>query len=149
MRDLAPIVLTIIAFSSATLGVVRYSEGSRPVSDFLDRAQIQAETRGVEELLETLGAKPAAAHVVTQIAHVDEPPVASKLAVASAPTLAPELKTVASPPKPTVKPQVEVVRSPSGAKKTHGRKTRVIAGRSADDWVRKGSSYLRLVRNRF
>ena len=149
MRDLASITLSIIALGTATLGISWFADGSRPVSDFLSRAQSEAEARGFEELLDTLGEKPAATQRATPIVHVDEPPAAAKPVTVSAPSVTPPPQSIASTPKPTAEPHVAVGQSPSGGKKSDLRKTRTVARRSADDWVRKGSNILRLVRARF
>jgi len=147
--DFASIALTFVALVTATFALSSYAEGSRPVSEFLYRAQSESEARGFEELLGTLGEKPPATHAATQIARVDEPPVAAKPATASAPNVTPPAKSIALPEKLAAKPQVAVVHSPSGGKKVDFRKVQKVARRSADDWVRQGSSIVRLVTARF
>jgi hypothetical protein len=142
MRNLASITLSIIALSTATLGISRYGDGSRPVADFLSRAQSEAEARGFEELLGTLGEKPAATQPV---AHADEPQVAAKPVTASTQSSTPAPQGIASPPKPAVKPPVAIVQTSSIAKKSDVRKVQTAARRSADEWMRKGSSLLRQV----
>jgi hypothetical protein len=145
MRNLASITLSIIALSTATLGISRYGDGSRPVADFLSRAQSEAEARGFEELLGTLGEKPAATQKATPVAHADEPQVAAKPVTASTQSSTPAPQGIASPPKPAVKPPVAIVQTSSIAKKSDVRKVQTAARRSADEWMRKGSSLLRLV----
>jgi hypothetical protein len=149
MRDLAPFALAIIMLGPATLGFSWYGDGSRPVSDFLNRAQSEAEARGFEELLGTLGGKPAETQPATPIAHVDKPQVAAMPLPASAPSVKPAPQSIASPPQPAVKPQVAALQMPSIGSKHDVRKPRTVARRSTDDWVRKGSSLLRLVRARY
>jgi hypothetical protein len=122
MRNLASITLSIIALSTATLGISRYGDGSRPVADFLSRAQSEAEARSFEELLGTLGEKPAATQKATPVAHADEPQVAAKPVTASTQSSTPAPQGIASPPKPAVKPRSrsfkrhQLLRSPTSAK---------------------------------
>lgn len=60
MQVLTSVVLSFIALGALACCVSSYASGSRPVSEFLGRAQSEADARRFEELLGRLDNRPAA-----------------------------------------------------------------------------------------
>ena len=148
---LAAVAVSIIALGALVVCVSSYASGSRPVSEFLGRAQSEADARRFEELLDSLDDRPTtASREANPLPLTHTPPLIVKpIAMPINSKLKPTAQSITTKPPPVSFAEAASPRLPARAEHAPIRRARPDLPKVANDWMRKGSNMLRLVGTRF
>jgi hypothetical protein len=148
---LATVAVSLIGLGALAFCVHSYASGSRPVSEFLGRAQSEADARRFEELLGSLDSRPTTApHDANALPRKHATPaIAKPIAMPIDSKLKPTAQSITTKPPPVSFADATSPRSPTRAEHAPIHKARPDLPNVANDWMRKGSNMLRLVGARF